>query len=445
VLKISACISIVLSVAFVSASALASCADQLQANEPWGASRNKKLIDLVIRNGIDFRPGDKVYVSGTRYVATFVDAVAEELLKRGAASVKTSYSVAHAEIKEAIRIGEPPELFAERIIPQAMVQEMVRDKYASISIDGPTEIGVPEGYDPEVWQSYRIALMRNVQPYQNVAMANEVIWTVIELPTHLQAGLVAPDLSATEALKTLTEMIANVYWLDLPNPSQRWRESSDDIEARSAKLNSLQIKKLRFKSSDTDLTLELHSRARWEGGRLRINGRIVQPNFPTFENFVTPKYRSAEGYVKIQRPVLVESRLVRGAWFKFAKGQVIDFGAEEGIEGLNDFFALDPRNRFLGEVALVDGDSPVNKHERPFYSILFDENALSHIALGAGYPSSFSDPQPVSEADFEAVEMNSAHAIGHTDFMIGSPNMDITGETHDGQIVTIMRQGKIIL
>ena len=37
----------------------------------------------------------------------------------------------------------------------------------------------------------------------------------------------------------------------------------------------------------------------------------------------------------------------------------------------------------LGEVALVDGDSRVGQTGLVFYDTLFDENASSHIALGA--------------------------------------------------------------
>ena len=46
------------------------------------------------------------------------------------------------------------------------------------------------------------------------------------------------------------------------------------------------------------------------------------------------------------------------------------------------------RRRYLGEVALVDGSSPVKRTGLVFCDTLFDENATCHIAFGDGIPES---------------------------------------------------------
>jgi aminopeptidase len=432
--------------------ALADCLGELGGGAPaesvagpWDSNSNRKLINLLIENGIDFRAGDKVVVRGARYQSAFIEAVATELMRRGAGAVQVLYQPSHADIKEAIRTNESPEHFAERFFPKALTEKMIDQKYASIKIEGSNESGVPEGIDSSQWTEYLTAVATSFRPYVNFMAADNVQWTLVELPTPLQAQLVAPELSPEAAMATLKKMVADVYWLDQSNPSELWKKSAETIEARGAKLNALGIKKLHYQGPGTDLTIELNARAFWKGGRHHANGRSWQANFPTFENFVTPLYRSTEGHVEVKRPVSVLGTLVRGAWFKFSKGQVVDYGASEGKVALDQFFAQDPRNRFLGEAALVDDDSPVYKQERLFYSIVFDENALSHIALGAGYTHTFIKPYPVNDDEFEAVGMNSPKTVGHTDFMIGSPELNIIAETHSGEHITLMKNGKIML
>ena len=49
---------------------------------------------------------------------------------------------------------------------------------------------------------------------------------------------------------------------------------------------------------------------------------------------------------------------------------------------------MDEQAPYLGELALVDGASPVKQSGLVFSDTLFDENATCHIAFGAGFPES---------------------------------------------------------
>jgi aminopeptidase len=85
----------------------------------------------------------------------------------------------------------------------------------------------------------------------------------------------------------------------------------------------------------------------------------------------------------------------------------------------------------LGEVALVDGEGRIGKLGTVFYDTLIDENAASHIALGQGFP-------------FLLDEADRPHANEsqiHIDFMIGSPNMTVTGITSAGDRVPVLVHG----
>jgi aminopeptidase len=79
----------------------------------------------------------------------------------------------------------------------------------------------------------------------------------------------------------------------------------------------------------------------------------------------------------------------------------------------------------LGEVALVDGQSRVGQTGLVFYDTLFDENASSHIALGASIVQAVAWA-PELEAE-ERDERGVNHSSIHTDFMIGSNELEIDG------------------
>ena len=86
----------------------------------------------------------------------------------------------------------------------------------------------------------------------------------------------------------------------------------------------------------------------------------------------------------------------------------------------------------IGEVALVDRESRVGQSGSVFYSILLDENAASHLALGTAYPFSVEDGPDRERANKSAI---------HIDFMVGSSEVDVTGVRTDGSEVPLLRDG----
>jgi len=89
----------------------------------------------------------------------------------------------------------------------------------------------------------------------------------------------------------------------------------------------------------------------------------------------------------------------------------------------------------LGEVALVDRTSRVGRLGVTFYvyDTLFDENAASHIALGACYRAAIEDEAGGNESSI------------HTDPMLGSPEVDVDGLAGDDTATPILRGGDWVL
>jgi aminopeptidase len=245
-------------------------------------------------------------------------------------------------------------------------------------------------------------------------------------------------------VEDLWQLLTPILKLDAEDPAQAWQEHSDNLVKRGNWLNSLNIASLTFKSPKTDLTIGFRKEHLWLGGGDPLpNGTWFLPNIPTEEVFTTPDLATAHGYVATTKPVSVMDSLVEDVLLTFEKGKVVSCKARVGQEIMDRFLGMDAGASFLGEVALVDEDSPIALSGRTFGSILYDENASCHLALGAGYPSCIAESEKLSsESQLQAAGCNTS--MVHTDFMVGSADMKITATTRDGETVVIMENGRFV-
>jgi aminopeptidase len=146
--------------------------------------------------------------------------------------------------------------------------------------------------------------------------------------------------------------------------------------------------------------------------------------------------------VRVTRPVLVKdvgNQLVDGAWFEFEHGRVSRYGAEKGQHVLDELLSFDDGARYLGEAALVDGRSAIFRSGLLWRNTLLDENAACHIALGRGISPAIEGGDAMSDEELRERGINSSQI--HTDFMIGSPEVEVSGTAADGSTVEIIRDG----
>jgi aminopeptidase len=155
------------------------------------------------------------------------------------------------------------------------------------------------------------------------------------------------------------------------------------------------------------------------------------PNLPSEEVFSAPDPQRVDGVVAATKPLDLQGSIVEGLRVRFEGGRAVDIDAEANAGALRARADLDEGAARLGEVALVDRHGRIGPLDTVFYDTLLDENAASHIALGNAYAFSVGDP--------DKPRINTS-AI-HIDFMIGGPEVDVTGVTDAGEHVPVLRAG----
>ncbi|MGI8421678.1 MAG: aminopeptidase, partial [Gaiellaceae bacterium] len=141
--------------------------------------------------------------------------------------------------------------------------------------------------------------------------------------------------------------------------------------------------------------------------------------------------------VRATRPLGIVGTLVRDLEIRFEAGRAVDVSASTGADVVRGQIATDEGAAFLGEIALVDGDSRVGQTGITFFDTLFDENATCHIAYGNGIAFTVEGAMELDEEARTAAGVN--HSSMPTDFMIGGREVEVDGLEAGGSTVPLLR------
>lgn len=256
-------------------------------------------------------------------------------------------------------------------------------------------------------------------------------WTIVALPNERWAKIVFPN--DPNAYEKLYLKILEMCMVTRENPIEAWEEFIEKSNEYKRKLNELKITKLHYRNNlGTDLIVEKRSDAKWLN--IDKNGTIkrrMMVNMPSYEIFSSPDYRKTEGIVYASKPLIYNGCLINNFWLRFRQGKVIDFDAKTGKETLKNLIEDHDHSCFLGEIALVEHNSPISNTGLIFHETLFDENASCHLALGDSFQTVISGGENMSPEQLDKLGLNQSKI--HEDFMIGTSDLSIEAETAYGR------------
>ena len=264
-------------------------------------------------------------------------------------------------------------------------------------------------------------------------MENKYQWCIAAVPSVEWAKKVFPNLSKKKAIDALWENILKCSRSYDGNPVSNWKEHNATLKKRYEYLNSLNLVELRYNSSNgTNFKVGLISDALFLGGAEKSLKNITfNPNIPSEEIFTSPKKGVCEGVLYATKPLSYNGELIEDFYIVFKDGKAVEAHAKKNEELLKQMISEDDGASFLGEVALVPYDSPINNTNLLFYNTLYDENACCHVALGHGFTNVIKDYDKYSLEELREKGVNDSRI--HVDFMIGSPDLKIVGKSKDGK------------
>ena len=395
---------------------------------------------LIARSGVNIVEGQEVTIVTAPEQTDFLEMLVEECYKAGAGKVRVDWTFQpltklHVQYQSLERLGSVEKWEEEKM------KHTVEAGPARIHLTSEDPDGL-RGIDSAKYAKAQQALYSVQQPYLK-ALENRSQWCVAAVPGRMWARKVFPGLADEEAIEKLWETILHCARADGADPVADWVEHSANIHRRCDWLNSLNLRRLIYKSESTgtDFSVGLIPDMLFCGGSELASQQGVEynPNLPSEEAFTTPLCGDAEGIVYATMPLSYRGVLIEDFSVRFEKGRVVEVKAAKNEETLRLMVQMDEGAAMLGECALVPWQSPIRESGVLFYNTLFDENAACHLALGRGYSSCMKDYEKYSPDQLHAMGVNDS--MIHVDFMIGAEDLNIIGITADGKEVPIFENG----
>lgn len=385
----------------------------------------QKYARLIAVSGVNVQKGQPVIINACVDQYAFVTLVMEECYKAGASWVRVDWSYQPQTLLH-YQYQSLEQLSTVTAWREAQLQQMVDELPVRISIVSEDPAGLA-GIDRQKMQKSRQATFPILRKYHD-QVEYKCQWTIAALPSPQWAAKVFPGLPADEAVTRLWQAIMNAVHITEDNdPVEAWKQHDANFIARSRWLNDQHFDALTYKSSNgTDFRAELIPEGQWcGGGESNLDDVYYNPNMPTEEIFTSPMRGKAEGTLVSTKPLSYQGQMIDNFSITFRDGKAAEWHAETGEELLGQMLTMDEGAAYLGELALVPESSPINRSGILFYNTLFDENASCHVAVGRGFNDCIQNYKQRTDEECKALGVNDS--MIHVDFMVGAPDMTITG------------------
>jgi aminopeptidase len=407
-----------------------------------------KYAEVIVRVGLNLQPGQRLLITGVPQVgvhgaplelAPLVRLIVTKAYQLGTRLVDVMWNDDQLRLirfQHAPRdsFEEYPTWRADGLFEVAEAGDAVLHIYAE-----DPDLLITQ--DPTLIATVQQTGFKHTKPLADLRSKNALNWLVITAPVDGWPDKVFPHLPLEDRKARFWDTIFEICRVKHPDPLSAWDDHVNELASRRDYLNHKRYAALKLTGPGTDLVVGLPKGHIWRAARMTSqNGIDFTANIPTEEVFTIPHKDETEGVVTATKPLSFGGSLIEDFSLTFSAGQVVRATARKGEESLRKLLEMDEGASQLGEVALVPHSSPISQSGLLFYSVLIDENAASHIALGQGLRFCIEGGEAMVDDDFAAAGGN--RSLIHIDFMIGSGEMDVDGLTEDGTTEPIMRGGE---
>ena len=375
--------------------------------------------DVLVRVGVNLQPGQGLLLTEpfelqgvSRGAAELVDAVTAAARRAGGGAVEVIW----ADERRLVTAAQAwPDTEFEGVLAAnaRRMQDQIARRDALLFLQG-SHPHLMDGVPADRVARLRERCWQHYGPIATHLVSGVTNWSVAPAPTPDWAAslqVVRGETSSVDpALDRLWRMIFAACRAHAPGALAAWHAHLDRLGTWREELNQRPMRAVRYRGPGTNLVVHLARGHIWCIAALRSQAGVpFVANVPTEEVFTAPDRRSAEGVVRVARPVSYGGTVIDGIELEFRAGEVVRARARVGQDLLWRVLKTDSGSDRLGEVALImDRTAPLARAGTWFHHTLLDENALPHIALGDGYPFSVHD----------AREPGLNHSLVHVDLPI---------------------------
>lgn len=397
----------------------------------------EKYAELLLTKGVSIKPGTPLLISAPMEAYEFVEILSKKAFEKGVTDI--GYDLIDEKIKhDALKYLEINDLKESPIFNKKIFDEYAKKDAAFLMLmsDDPT---LMDDIDSNKLSQAAIFSRKSKPLYKQRQLNNEIVWCIACTATKGRAEKMFDN--TEDAINKLWDAIFDACYINNKNPNEAWDTFIEETNKKTEILNKLKIKELHYTNNlGTNLIINLLETSIWNGASEKTKSGVeFIANIPTQEVFTTPNRLGTNGIVYSSKPLIYNGGFINDFFIEFKDGKVINYDAKEGKDILKGIIESDENACYLGEVALVDYNSPISTSKLIHYETLYDENASCHLALGSGFTECVKGTDNKSKEELISLGFN--YSDNHVDFMIGTEDLNIMAKTFDGKEVQIFKDG----
>lgn len=397
----------------------------------------EKYADLLLEKGVNIQKNQPLLISAPLESYEFIRILTKKAYELGVTDIEYDFNdeiIKH----DALKYLSVDDLKKTKIFDKKIFDEYAKKDAAFLMLISENP-HLMNDIDGDKIGKTAIFSRRSKPLYKERQHNNEIVWCIASVATLDRAKVMFPN--SNNALNDLWSAIFDACYINEDEPNKKWEQFLNENNKKTDILNNLHIKELHYTNKlGTDLKINLLENSVWCGaGEKTLDGQYFIANIPTQEVFTTPNRFGTNGIVKASKPLIYNGAFIDEFYIEFKDGKVVGYDAKKGKDALKEIIESDENACFLGEVALVDYNSPISKSKLIHYETLYDENASCHLALGSGFiecTKGFNN-----KTKDELLNLGFNYSDNHVDFMIGTEDLSIVATTFDGKQIEIFEDG----